>query len=105
MEIDGALEEFSIDILSVSECKWSGAGKIRLSSGSTILFSGMEKAHERGVAVIIKSKHSGSLMEWEPVNERIIRARFFSRHMKLMAIQFCAMLARRRRRVLLDITQ
>ena len=26
-------------------------------------------------------------MGWEPVNERIIRARFFSRHFKLMVIQ------------------
>lgn len=32
-------------------------------------------------------KHSGSLMELEPVNERIIRARFISRHIKLTVIQ------------------
>ena len=87
MEIDRAMDKFNIDILGVSECRWLGAGKVRLSSGSVVLYSGMENVHERGVAVIIKSKHSGSLMEWEPVNERIIRARFFSRHIKLTVIQ------------------
>ena len=45
----------------------------------------MENVHERGIAIIIKSKHSGSLMEWEPVNERIVTARFFSRHIQCYA--------------------
>ena len=86
MEIHRALEEFSIDIFGVSECRWPGAGNMRLSSGSTILYSGMENAHERGVEVI-KNKHRGSLMEREPMNVRIIRARFLSRHVKLTVIQ------------------
>ena len=75
-----------MDILGLSECRWPGAQKIRLSSGSTILYFGMENAHDRSVAVIIKSKHSSSLMKWELVNDRIIRARFFSRHIKLTVI-------------------
>ena len=67
--------------------RWTEAGKVRLSSGNIILYSEMENVHERGVAIIIKRKQSKSLMEWEPVNERIIRARFFSRHSKLTVIQ------------------
>jgi len=65
-------------------------GKIRLSSGinSTILFSGLEDVHGRGVAIVIgKNKHSESLVEWEPMNEKIVRATFFSKHIKLTVVQ------------------
>ena len=49
--------------------------------------SGMESTHERGVAIIIARRHEQALSEWEPVNERIIRARFYSKHIKLTVIQ------------------
>jgi len=64
-------------------------GKISLSSGinSTIPFSGLEDVHRRGVAIVIKNKHSESLVGWELMNEKIIRARFFSRHIKLTVVQ------------------
>ena len=53
----------------------------------------MEGAHLRGTANIMKSKHSGSLMEWELVNERITGARFFSKHnvIQLTVVQCCTL--------------
>ena len=43
--------------------------------------------HERGVGFILLKDVARSLLEWEPVSERIIRARFNSRWQEVTVIQ------------------
>lgn len=43
--------------------------------------------HIHGVTLIVSKAKAKTLLEWEPVNDRIIRARFNSRHCKLTIIQ------------------
>ena len=31
------LKNYTIDLLGVSECRWTGSGKLRLNSGETVL--------------------------------------------------------------------
>ena len=47
------MKNYKIDLLGVSECRWTGSGKLRLNSGNTVLDSGMEKTNEKAVAIII----------------------------------------------------
>ena len=47
------MKNYEIDLLGVSECRWTGSGKLRLNSGNTVLDSGTEKTNEKGVAIII----------------------------------------------------
>ena len=54
------MNNYKIDPLDVSECRWTGSGKPRLNSGETVLCSGTENAHEKGVAIIIAIKHEKS---------------------------------------------
>ena len=51
-------------------------GKVRLEGRETMLYSGVETRHEFGVGIIISKKKRNTLLEWHPVNERIITARF-----------------------------
>ncbi|GFS19819.1 craniofacial development protein 2 [Elysia marginata] len=44
-------------------------------------------SHIGGVALILDRKTNKSLMEWEPINHRIIRARLYSRFTKLTIVQ------------------
>ena len=40
-----------------------------------------------GVALIMNKQSASTLMEWEPINERLIKARFTSKYCKLTIIQ------------------
>ena len=47
------MKKYGIDILGISECRWTGSGKMTLNSGHTILYSGQNTNHVNGVAIII----------------------------------------------------
>ena len=42
------------------------------------------------VAIIMNKQSLSTLMEWEPINERLIKARFNSKYCKFTIIQFYA---------------
>ena len=81
------IEKYQLDILGISECRWTGAGKQVTSNGAVILFSGHPTKHEHGVAIIVSKMKSKTLLEWEPISDRLIRARFNSTHSKLTILQ------------------
>ena len=54
-------------------------------------FAGREdNIHRHGVAIMMTKKAEQALMEWKPISDRIIYARFFSRYVKLSIIQVYA---------------
>jgi hypothetical protein len=86
-QVTKEMENYKLDILGVSECRWTGSGKITTSNGSIMLYSGHPENHTQGVALLITKKQVNTLLEWEPINERMIRARFHSKYCKLTIIQ------------------
>ena len=81
------MNNLNIDILGISECRWTGAGRQTVRDGATILYSGRSDVHSSGVALIINRRHTKALIEWEPINDRLLRARFDSKFCKLTIIQ------------------
>ena len=69
--------------------RWNSCGKLRIATGETVLYSGMNEGenHERGVGFILSKEAAQCLLEWEPVSERIIRARFNSRWQQVTILQ------------------
>ena len=84
------MEGYKVDILGISECRWTGAGRQRITPGQTVLYAGDEKVHEGGVAIMMSKRAERALMEWTLVRERIITARFYSRFRRLLVIQVYA---------------
>ena len=84
------MENYKIDILGISECRWNGMGKVKTVDQNLILFSGKEERHESGVAIILNKQTAKSLMSWQPVNDRIITARLFSKYIKTTIVQVYA---------------
>ncbi|XP_062611962.1 uncharacterized protein LOC134273760 [Saccostrea cucullata] len=81
------MEHYKIELLGVSETRWTGKGSKQLVSGHQILYSGRtDEHHSRGVAIITTKEVYRSLLEWKPVNERIITARFNSAFAKLTVV-------------------
>lgn len=83
------MTDYQLDILGVSESRWTGSGKSMAENGVVILHSGLPEgnAHVRGVALMISRNAAQSLLAWNPVDERLITARFQGRHCKLTIIQ------------------
>jgi len=89
-QIGREMEKYQLDILGISECRWTGAGRMKMASGQTIVYSGNDQLHEGGVALIMSEMAMKSLMEWTPVSQRIITARFYTKIRKITVIQVYA---------------
>ena len=82
------VKRYGLDILGMIECRWTGSGRQVTNDGSVILYSGHRDAHIRGVALIVSKKKPIS-DQWEPISDRMIRARFNSKYYKLSLTVLC----------------
>ncbi len=64
------------------------SGKITHNTGYNICYSGRkDDKHYGGVALIMDKNSSKSMLGWEPINDRIMTARFHTRYGKLTVVQ------------------
>lgn len=47
------MSNYGIDILGISEARWTGFGRVQVNNNETVIFSGKENAHEAGVALMM----------------------------------------------------
>ena len=85
------MDKYKIDVMGISECRWMGQGKVKMNTGESVIFSVREdNIHRHGVTMMMTKKSEQALMEWKPISDIIIYARFFSRYVKLSIIQVYA---------------
>jgi hypothetical protein len=87
------MHRYKVDILGVSEVRWSGSGQIMTTDGKMFLCSGMlneEDPHDRGVGILFNKDTKNALLEWNPVSGRIITAWVKTKYRKVTIIQCCA---------------
>ena len=64
---------------------------MKLSSGETVLYSGRDDdQHMEGVAIMMTQEATKALIDRSPIDERIIKARFYSKFIKLTMIHVYA---------------
>lgn len=69
---------------SCGETRWTGTVSRQLATSHHIVYSGkMDDQHERGVVLVMDKETHRSMIEWKPVNERLISARIKSSYVKL----------------------
>ncbi|XP_068684131.1 uncharacterized protein [Montipora foliosa] len=79
-----------INIMRISETHCTGQGKVQLAEGDTIIYFGKDDDnHRQGVGILMSKSAVGTLMEWTPISERIIQARYYSNYLKLTVIHAC----------------
>ena len=87
-QVISEMNRYNLHILGVSESRWTGTGRLRTNTGETVLHSGRDdNIHTEGVAIVLKKGLEKSLMEWKPVNSRLIRIRLRGRHNNLSILQ------------------
>ena len=80
-------DNYNLDILGISEARWTESGKRKLASGHTIIYSGRNDGnHTEGVALLLSDRIEKSLLEWKPHGPRLLQARFDSKYTKLSII-------------------
>ena len=81
------LEAHKINVLGLSEVRWTDSGKIVLEN-ETILFSGRQDGvHWDGRALIMDKFANSALEEWTPIIGRLMTAKFITSHAKVSIVQ------------------
>ena len=90
------MNNYQLVILWISKYRWTGSAKMNTKNDKgenyTITHSGQKDTHQhhRGVALIMNRESANTLMEWEPINERLIKARINSKYYNRTIIQYYA---------------
>ena len=82
------MRNYNMHILGISESRWTGTGRHKTNTGETVLYSGRDdNQHHEGVAIILKKGMEKCLMEWKPVNSRLMKVRLWGKHINITIIQ------------------
>ena len=82
------MRRYNLHILGISQSRWIGSGRYRTNTGETVLYSGRDdNQHQEGVAVILKKGMEKCLMEWKPINSRLMKIRMKGKHINITIIQ------------------
>ena len=80
------MDRYKIDVLGVAESRYVGSDRIMIED-KHVLYSGREDGrHTHGVALFCSSFASKCMLSWEPINERLLIARFMGRSAKLSVV-------------------
>ena len=82
------MRRYNLHVLGVSESRWIGTGRLKTVSCETVLCSGRDdELHREGVEIILKKGADRSVLEWKPINSRLIKARPKGKQNNLTLIQ------------------
>lgn len=80
------MRRYRLSLLGLCETRWLQSGQVKLVSGESILYSGHpddSAPHTEGVAFMLSTEAQRALISWEPINSRIIKAKFQTTHKKI----------------------
>ena len=88
-QVSREMHRYNLKMLGLCETRWNGTGRMLLTSGDTIIYSGHEEEHPHlhGVALLLTPEAAQALLSWEPVSPRLLTARFNSKGRKVTVIQ------------------
>ena len=88
VQVTSEMRRFNLHVLGVSESRWTGSGRMKTTTGETVLYSGRDNdQHHEGVTIVLKKGLERCLLEWKPISSRLISARLQGRHINITIIQ------------------
>ena len=79
----------NVDILGISELKWTGMGEFN-SEDHYIYYCGQESLRRNGVAIMVNKRVQNAVLGCNLKNDRIISVRFLGKPFSITAIQVYA---------------
>lgn len=87
-QVTSEMRRYRLHILGVSECRWTGSGRVKTTTGETVLYAGRDdNQHHEGVAIIFKKGMEKYLLEWKSINSRLMSARLKGKQVNLTLVQ------------------
>ena len=87
-QVTAEMRRYNLHILGISESRWIGSDRYKTSTGEMVLYSGRDdNQHHEGVAVILRKGMEKCLMEWKPINSRLMKIRMKGKHINITIIQ------------------
>ena len=80
----------NIDILGISELKWTGTGEFN-SDHHYIYYCGQESLSRHGVAIIVNKRVQNAVLGCKCKNDRMISVRFQGKPFNITVIHVCAL--------------
>ena len=75
-EVVTELKKYKVDIAAMQEVRWPGIGECKIC-GFKLLYTGrQDDVHREGVALCLSPRAQRALIEFKPINERLLSARF-----------------------------
>ena len=86
LEIANEVSKLGTDLVALQEIRWHGHGEIN-KKNFIVIYSGPEnRTGQYGTGFIISRKIKESILEWEPVNDRLCRIRIRGKFRNLTII-------------------
>ena len=82
----------NIDILGVSELKWTGMGEFNLDD-HYIYYCGQESLRRNGVVLIVDKKAPNAVLGCNPKNNRMISMHFLGEPFNITVVQVYALIS------------
>ena len=79
----------NVDILGISELKWTGMGEFN-SDDHYIYYCGQESLRRNGVAIIVNKRVRNAVLGCNLKNDRMISVHFQGKPLNITVIQVCA---------------
>ena len=67
------MKRYKHDVVGITEVRWTGNGE---TSNGDFIWSGEDNTHTKGVGMLLSTKARKALMGYNPINSRLITARF-----------------------------
>ena len=83
------LARVNVDILGISELKWTGMGEFK-SDDHYIYYCGQETLRRNGVAIIVNKRVQNAILGCSLKNDRMISVRFQGKPFNITEIQVYA---------------
>jgi exonuclease III len=87
--VKSEMDRIKIDILGISELKWTGSGHFT-SNNYEVYYSGNQNTRKNGVAMVLNKKFVNSVIGYYPKNDRMISIRLQGKPTNLTIIQIYA---------------
>ena len=67
------MKRYRYDVIGISEVRWTGKGE---TTNGDFIWSGESNTHTKGVGMLLSGKARKALLSYNPINSRLITARF-----------------------------
>jgi exonuclease III len=84
------MNNYKMDILGLSEVRWPEFGEMQTKEGITFLYSGQtgdNAEHREGVVLLLNKVAKKSLVEWQPISQRVMTVSFKTKIQNVTIIQ------------------